>query len=221
MQYHRLCGCHGDDVAGGTVVYANQVWIIPLNIPLIKPTAFQLTASQVPAITVISENESLRYQGLTNTSLGNATMVISNTGSGGPALVVSNLGSSGQDGVSIALSPGTSFAGGWLPLDPSNSLPVGAYVESQIIGTAGGVTNGVLGTTTCTKMGTSNYVIAVDYSRLGSSSHTVQVYNGATLVAQVTGQSGLVCATRRTSAGHLHDQSGVEHGMARSHIYSD
>ncbi|MGD0539823.1 MAG: hypothetical protein ABSC03_19510, partial [Verrucomicrobiota bacterium] len=38
------------------------------------------------------------YQGLTNSSLGNATLAVS-----GSQLVVSNLGSSGQDGVSIAL----------------------------------------------------------------------------------------------------------------------
>ena len=48
------------------------------------------------------------FQGLTNTSLGKATMVIaccvSNLGSSGQdGLTISNLGSSGQDGVSIAI----------------------------------------------------------------------------------------------------------------------
>ena len=184
--------------AGGPVVTWDSFDLTPNgNAPLgSPPTAFQIVASQVPGLTITSENVSLVYQGLANTSLGNAALAVS-----GSELVVSNLGSSGQDGVSIALNPGNSFAVGWQDLDPSDALPAGAYVESQLIGTAGAVTNGVLGSTTCTKAGTSNYVITVDYTPLGSSTHTVQVYNGTNLVAQVTGQSGSLVATTRLPPG--------------------
>jgi hypothetical protein len=185
---------------GGSIVLADKVSITPLDTQCFKPTAFQLTASQVPVFTITSENESLVYQGVTNTSVGNATVVIaccvSNLGSGGQdGLTVSNLSSSGQDGVGIALNGAYSFDGNWLPLDPSNALPVGAYVQSQLIGTAGTVTNGLLGSTTVTKAGTSNYVMSADFSPIGASTRTVQVWNGSNLVAQVTGQSGPTVAT--------------------------
>ena len=133
---------------------------------------------------------SLIYQGLTNTALGNATLSVTSN-----KLNVGNLGTNGQDGVSIALNGAHRFEAGLLDLDPSDALPVGASVQSQIIGTAGSVTNGLLGSTLITKAGTSNWVMSVDYSPLGSSSRTVQVWNGPNLVAQVTGQTGSVCAT--------------------------
>jgi hypothetical protein len=161
----------------------------------------QITASQVPALTITSENVSMMYNGLTNTSLGNASMIFWGFRVSSNQLVIGNLGSSGQDGVEVALNPGNNFAGTWQPLDPINALPVGAYVQSQMIGTAGTVTNGLLGYARCAKAGTGNYVISVNYSPLGSSTHTVQVYNGANLVAQVTGQTGSVCATVKLPPG--------------------
>ena len=172
-------------------VVCDHLYIIPENVTNVASlTAFAITASQIPVINITSENASLVFQGLTNTSLGQAALVVSTN-----KLVIANLGSSGQDGVRVSLNPGGSFAGGWEELDPSNTLPVGAFVESQLIGNAAGITNGVLGTTICTKAGTSNFVVTVDYSPLGASTHTVQVYNGSTLVAQVTGQTGTLCAT--------------------------
>jgi hypothetical protein len=187
-------------IAGLASVQCDHLYITPENVSG-TPTAFQITASEVPALKITSENASMVYDGLTNTSLGNASMVYWGFRVSSNQLVVSNLGSSGQDGVEIALNPGNNFAASWLALDPSNALPVGAYVKSQMIGIAGAVTNGVLGTTTWTKAGTSNYTISVDYSPLGSSKHTVQVYNGATLVAQVTGQAASLVGTVKLPPG--------------------
>jgi hypothetical protein len=190
-------------LAGSTTsVLCDHIDIIPEKISFQSPpTAFQVVASQVPAFTIASENVSMLYQGLTNTSLGNATLVFWGFRVSSNQLVIGNLGSSGQDGVTIALNPGNNFTGEWLDLDPSNALPQGAYVRSQLIGTAGAITNGVLGSTTCTKAGTSNYLITVDYSPLGSFTHTVQVYNGTNLVAQMAGQVGSVCATTKLPPG--------------------
>src|ERR1035441_5977209 len=70
------------------------------------------TCSQTVLVTV----ESPVYQGLTNTSLGDATLAVS-----GSQLTVGNLGSSGQDGVDITLTPGTSLPAAWLPLDSSDT----------------------------------------------------------------------------------------------------
>jgi hypothetical protein len=137
--------------------------------------------------------ERLVYQGLTNTSLGNATLAASNG-----TLIVSNLGSSGQDGVSIAWPPSLSGLDvTWQSLDPSNTLPVGAYIQEDIIGTAGAITNGLLGTVTMTKLcatcganNGSNYVISADFSPIGVSNYTVQAYLQGVLVAQATNQPG-------------------------------
>ena len=72
------------------------------------------------------------YQGLVNTSLGTAALTVS-----GNQLTVANIGSSGQDGVSIAVAPNTTLDVGWLPLDPSDALPVGASLQTRMIGTTG------------------------------------------------------------------------------------
>ena len=183
---------------GTTLVTCDYLSVTPDNVSLgSAPTAFEITASEVPVITITSENASLVYQGLTNTSLGSASVSIaccvSNLGSSGQdgvSLVVSNLGSSGQDGVSIAL-PGylTGLDVGMVPLDVSNALPVGAYVEEQLVGSANSVTNGVLGSVQVTKSGTNNYAVSANFSPLGASTYTVQAYLQGVLVAQATGQS--------------------------------
>jgi hypothetical protein len=134
-------------------------------------------------------NESLVYQGLTNTGLGNATMALANANG---QLIVSNLGSSGQDGVTITIPTNMlSLDVGFLALDPSNSLPVGAYLQSAVIGTAGSVTNGVLWTTTTTKVGTSNYSVSADFSPIGATTYSVQAYFQGALVGQ--GSNGPLC----------------------------
>ena len=176
-------------------VSVDRLYVLPENVAG-TATAVQIVASQISGLNIVSENASLVFQGLTNTTLGNATQVLSSN-----RTTISNLGSSGQDGVSLGLNPGNNFAGTWLDLDPGNALPAGAYIESQVVGTAGTVTNGVLGSTVCTKTSAGGYAISVDYSPLGSSSHTVQVFNGSVLVAQLTGQTGPICATVKLPPG--------------------
>jgi hypothetical protein len=165
--------------------------IIPENVTLTNAlTAVQITASQVPALTITSENASLAYGGLTNTSLGNATVLVS-----GNQLTVANIGSSGQDGMSISLPCGLSGLEMDLqPLDDSNTLPFGAYVQEQAVGTANGIANGGLGTVAATKAGISNYVVSADFSPLGASNYMVQAYLQGVLVAQATNQTGATVA---------------------------
>ncbi len=181
---------------GGILVSADKVYIIPTNIPQIRPKVFQLTASQVPALTITSENLSVSYQGLLCTSLGNAAL-----SAAGSQLVISNLSSSGQDGVSFALPAGAPALDiGWQPMDQSNTLPVGAYVQSRVVGSSGAITNGVLGTLTVTKAGTSNYVISANYTNIGVTTFTLQAYLQGVLVAQATNQSGPDLATEANMA---------------------
>ena len=92
----------------------------------------------------------LSYAGLGHTSLGNAVLTATDT-----RLTVSNLGSSGQDGVSIALPSNlTGWEAHWQNPDPSDALPVGAYLKQQVVGPGSDGTSGVLGTVQVTKAGT-------------------------------------------------------------------
>jgi hypothetical protein len=172
---------------GTAAVLCDQLVIMPQNVTVMNSlTAFRIVASQVPAITLTSENVSSTYQGLNNTALGNAALEVSGTD-----LIVTNLGSSGQDGEAVALPANlTGLTVNVQPLDVSNTLPVGAYVQSQLVGAANGVASGVLGTVTTTKAGTGNYAVSADFSALGASNYTVQAFYQGALVAQTTGQSG-------------------------------
>jgi hypothetical protein len=177
-------------ITNGPTFVGNLVVVTPLGGSHISQvSAQQILVANISSITITQEAVSLVFQGLTNASVGSAAMVLN---SNDTQLTVSNIGTDGQDGVNIELPSGYSLQDSWLLLDPSNALPVGAYVRSQVIGTAGAVSNGVLGSLTITKMGTSNYVDSMDFTSLGATSATVQVYNGNTLVgqAQVGGSSG-------------------------------
>ena len=198
-------------LSGVGSVTCDELLITPENVHFgSPPTALQITASGVPAITITGENATLVYGGLNITSLGSAALglIVTNLGSSGQdglALVISNLSSSGQDGVSISLSGvQESVDMHWQPLDVSNTLPVGAYIQEHVVGTvnggtAGGNTSGMLGAVTMTKAcaicGGSNYVVSADFSPIGASTYTVQAYLNGTLVSQATNQSGAALAS--------------------------
>jgi hypothetical protein len=199
-------GGGGPLLFNGTMVTADRLDLVPNGPPPYFPTEVDLQVSQIPSITFTQESVSpVVFDGLLNSALGSASLnMITNLGSSGQdGLIITNLGSSGQDGVSVAMPAGFStFAANWASLDPGNTLPAGAYVESQLVGTCGPVTNGVLGSEFCTKQGSGSYLISVDYSPLGTTvTHTVQIYNGATLVAQATGQAGAAGATTKLPPG--------------------
>jgi hypothetical protein len=89
--------------------------------------------------------------------------------------------------VSIALPDGlTALEVSCPSLEDSNSLPVGAYIEEEVIGTANGVVNGLLGTLTVTKTGDTNGIVTGDFLPLGSSTFTVQAYLDGVFVAEAT-----------------------------------
>ena len=174
-------------VIGGPTVLGNLVLAIPEN-PTLTVGAVSRTrieaSGQIASLQFAAE--SLSGARSTASALGQATFVPD-----GSNLTVNNLGSSGQDGVSIALPDTSAWDGHWQPLETTAApLPVDAYVQSQVFGNAGSIADGLLGSWRLTKKGTGNYVVTADYSPLGSATVTVQVYNGMTLVATRTGQSG-------------------------------
>jgi hypothetical protein len=184
--------------AAGPPLLIDQLEITPGNVPWTnRPTALQVVAAQVPSLTITSENQSLSYQGLVNTTVGNASVTVS-----GNTLYVTNLGSGGQDGLSISVPAnllGLNVA--WQPLNVGGSMPIGAYVTEQEIGTLNGVPNSLLGTVTMTKTGSTNFSFTADFSPLGVSSSTVLAYRNQQLVGQGSAPNGSEMASEIDPAG--------------------
>ena len=151
---------------------------------IVYGTAFSIIANHAE---MVAPSGTTGHHGLVHTATGTATLDVKSN-----RLIVSNLGSSGQDGVSIALPQMAAWDAHWQPLDPTGALPVGAYVQSEILGTAGTVSDGLLGSWKLTKADAGRYAVTADFTPLGASTVTLMVYNGTTLVATLTGQSGVL-----------------------------
>ena len=126
------------------------------------------------------------YKGLRHCPAGAAALAVT---PGGP-LHVSNIGSSGQDGVAIELPGVSHWEARWAPLDPTDSLPVGAFVRSAIFGSAGTVTNSLLGSWRLIKLGSNDYGVTANFDPMGAATVTAQIYDGDTRVTEFPGLTG-------------------------------
>ena len=174
---------------GGANVVCDHLYVTPQNVSLPgAPTGVQLVAAQVPGFTLTHENVNQPYAGLHFLSLGNAMLNLSSN-----QLTVGNFGTNSQVGCVIEdtknISDGAAKGQAsdaefhMNPPDDGNTLPTGAYMAEQLIGTDNGVTNNVLGALTVTKAGTSNYVVATDFLPVGQSNFTVAAYSNGIEVA--------------------------------------
>jgi hypothetical protein len=161
-----------------------RIVIILLAIPVLAVAVLLSanTTAGAPVAPVI-------YKGLPHTPLGAASLSII-----ADILVVGNIGSSGLDGVSIDVSrppPDRTLTWGFETpdtLDPA-VLPTGAFRRVTLIGEIDGVPGQVAIQTTIEDVGDSLLLMA-DFSFVGSSAVTVNLYLGGGLVGQVTGYSG-------------------------------
>jgi hypothetical protein len=188
-------------LVNGSSVLCDHLFITPEGATYAgPPTAVQITAAQVPPITITAENETVVYQGLANTSLGNASLELQKN-----QLSVANIGSSGQDGVSIALpSTLSALETHWLDPDAGDVLPVGAFIRETVNGASAGFGDGPLGSVTVFKAGTSNVVLSADFASMGATTYTVRAYLHGALVTEATGLSGAGLA-RASSFGFSAD----------------
>jgi hypothetical protein len=191
----------------------DEIRVMPENPVSTVPSMHSMSLQGSSLASLTLTNEAVQMFGLEHHALGQA---IFQAQSG--QLTVTNLGTNGQDGVSVALPNNlTGWDAHWLNPEGAGALPVGAYLKQQVIGTGGSVTNGVLETVQITKAGTSNYVISADFSPVGAITRTVEVYNGPSLVARVTGQSGPACAI---SVG-MSTSASVHAGCCPPYVYVD
>ena len=198
---------HSNRLVAGIVAHPWRVrrlgvWIDIDAIEIVAPTDAALSdvmarlqggGGGISSVTLTNETLSsagvtVEFAGLEHTSLGHATLNVASN-----KLVLGNIGTNGVDGVTIAMpTNAVGWSAQWQPLDPDGTLPVGMYLQEQIIGTGGLVTNGLLGRLTVTKAGTGNYVLSADVSLMAASSLTVKVYNGTTLLAQTNQTGGVI-----------------------------
>ena len=126
-------------------------------------SAVWITASQIPSLTFTSEDKTLVYAGLANTSLGNTSLNVQSN-----HLELGNLGTNGQDGVSVALGQARSFSMNWQELDPLGTIPDGASLRMSAKGRFGGVEDYELGWVRVEDVG-SELSITADYSPIGNT----------------------------------------------------
>lgn len=141
-----------------------------------RHTFATLTLLLLCALAQPAASQNINFSGFTNSPLGNANLSIDVNG----RLLVENLGNSGSDGVLAAL--GTADYG---QITFASIPPLTEASELKIC--ANGQVNGGPGQTfacisvTGTGVGTTANVFA-DFSVLGASSFTLEIYNGSNLV---------------------------------------
>ncbi len=114
-------------------------------------------------------------------------------------VAVANLGTSGADGISVGLGRANSANFGLDALDPLDLAPIGAFLEANVLGIVSGTPNRSLGTFRMTKKAKDQdrpqVQLDANFSTIGSTTHRVQVFNGATMVADLPGRSGQIVGT--------------------------
>jgi hypothetical protein len=145
-----------------------------------------LSTANVPSLTIESLGVSMSQQ--FHRALGGATLVPA-----GGALTVDH-GAAGDDqpGVAIDLENAESFDLTWSPFIPLGLTLSGSSLELNSRGTVHGVADQDLGTLRITQltMADTDAEITADFSAVGSPTQRILLYNGETLVADVTGHAG-------------------------------
>jgi plastocyanin len=187
--YAAIGGWLDISVAGAGVFLGTTVVFEPDSHPVqtVQPTVLDWFFSQLPTFDILGE--ALTVFGNDHTAIGQAQLQAT-----GGTLTVSNIGSSGTDGVQQDLPPDTvEDCIIWDIQDGGG----GSSVQVDVIGTSGG-TASPAGSILYTDIG-STYQVTADFSPLGSSTTTVQVWNGSAMVVEFTGQIGVLAETTQIS----------------------
>lgn len=169
---------------GGQIVVGDRALAIPENpTNVVQALSGQSLQTSGTISNLVIAAESVTEGNVTLSGLGNATLNVASN-----LLTVANLGSTGQDGLAVQADNHVSDGAAkgqasdleihLSPMDAGNTLPVGAYLQAQLVGTSGGISNGVLGTLTVTKNATSNYLVSVDFSSIGATNNLVEAARG-------------------------------------------
>jgi hypothetical protein len=149
---------------------------------------------------VVKSEDTMVVFGLTNVALNGATLVPRETY---PGVRVENLDDQGLQGVSVLLGQADSglFFSPQLDGQPGD----GNSMQASVFGKAG-AHEGLLGTVFCKKDSWGSYPLTVDFTGIGSSNFTVQVFCYDTLAREETNSSGSV-TFHTESAGNLYPRA--------------
>jgi hypothetical protein len=186
---------------GNVVAQVDKISITPKDYTgaFDRFTSWSITAAGIPSITLTEEVIKPLGFDLDHKGLGKAQLSVDSK-----MLVVSNIGSSGEDGVSVDLPEGLSS---WdfdiLELgdanDPLNPIPDGAFMITVAKGRVEGIADQAIGQISVEDIG-QTLEISADYTPIGSSSYTIEVYDGGAegvLVARKTGHTGSIATCIR------------------------
>jgi hypothetical protein len=134
--------------------------------------------------------EELGYFGYGHSALGSAML----TADGG-MVTVGHIGSSGNNGASIDLNNSVNAAFSFAPLGASAVEGPGSpspWIQAHVFGQFGSQQNHDLGTLQFTALAAGGFQITPDFSAVGASSHTLEVWQNGQLVQRLTGHTGNV-----------------------------
>jgi hypothetical protein len=138
------------------------------------------------AISPAARSASVEMFGLEHTFIGGATQGLDNYGRG---FNVENLNIFGDGGVSTAL--GEADSGAFI-YPYTGEVAEGYFMRGRAFGVVNGQTNAVIGTVSGYRSEYATFFVTADYSAIGATSLTFQLWNGSTLVSEVTAPSGEV-----------------------------
>ena len=126
------------------------------------------------------------YQGLSHTSLGDAVLVPS-----GANLIVNGIGATGLDGVAVDINPAGSYQMDWLPMDPTDATPDVQLLKLSARGSVGGGPVQSLGESTLTRITAgTEFEINADFTAVGSATWGLRLFLGGFLIFSQNGLSG-------------------------------
>jgi hypothetical protein len=132
--------------------------------------------------------EKLGYFGNGHTALGTAML-----STDGGVVGVGHIGTSGNNGVGIDLNNAPNALVSFAPFDfsavqaPGSPVP---WLQAGISGGFGPLLNQDLGSLRFTSVAGGGAQISADFSSIGASTHTIEVWNGGQLVQRISGHAG-------------------------------
>jgi len=176
-------------LAAGLAVNGDNVIILPEDPTrsLGAQNRLLLTATAVRPMPKVLLSEELGLFGLGHTGLGDATLAAN-----GGTLTVGNLGISGNNGVAIDLERSEDFLASLLDVTSAQGPRPHPWFQARAFGQFGDVVNHDLGSLRFMDAGVPAVQLEADFSPVGASTHTIEVWQSGQLVRRITGHSGIV-----------------------------
>jgi hypothetical protein len=185
-------------LAPGLTVNGDNVIILPDNPSRTLGPQNRLLLTAIHPEPKLFINEALGQFAVGHTGLGDATLT-----AGGGTLTIGNLGSSGSDGVMLDLENSRNLLASFGPISVpavQGPWPV-PWIQARAFGRFGGAPNHDLGSLRCTLLSPTTVQLEADFTPVGASTHTVEVWRGGQLVQRVTGHTGTVATVDRLPSG--------------------